>query len=275
MGRKAYKWVVRDWVRLTDLEAGAAMLGSMRFTRNLEPQVLDGPAGDRILVIAPHPDDEVIGPGGTLIRAARRGARVRVLYLTSGEADETAERETEARAVCDSLGFEYEFLGHAVLGIPLEETAKQLAETAASFQPNAQFLPFALDDHDDHRRASEVVLSAHRQSRLEGSIATWAYQVYGTVLPNVIVDITDLADEKAAAIRLYESQMRRRDWAHVALGANALSSRLLPGHSKASFAEPYFVLPLSEYARHCAVYFDHAGPGAYYSDRYTPDRDDG
>src|SRR5438105_15586989 len=41
-------------------------------------------AGDRVMVIAPHPDDEVIATGGVLALAASRGARVRVVYVTDG-----------------------------------------------------------------------------------------------------------------------------------------------------------------------------------------------
>ena len=68
---------------------------------------------ERVLVIAPHPDDEVLGCGGVLALHAMRGDRVRVVVLTDGAAGGDAEaREAETRAAATVLGLEQvEFLG--------------------------------------------------------------------------------------------------------------------------------------------------------------------
>lgn len=247
MGRKAYKWVLRSWEPLTDLQAAADLLNTMRPAAPIEPQLLDGPAARRILAVAPHPDDEVIGPGGALIRARERGATVRVLYLTSGEPGEEAEREAEARAVCQRLGWEAEFLRFPVLAIPRAAAAEGLRAAVGAFRPGALLLPFALDDHPDHRLASALLLDAWRAGGLEG-VEVWAYQVYTALAPNVVVDVTPEAARKAEAIRLYRTQMRRRDWAHFALGLNAFNCRLLRGRADPCYVEAYFVLPIHEYS---------------------------
>src|SRR5262249_56815232 len=61
--------------------------------------------GERLLVLAPHPDDEVIGCGGLVALHLREGRCVRVVVATDGgQAGEPAERQREARAALSSLG---------------------------------------------------------------------------------------------------------------------------------------------------------------------------
>ena len=122
LGRRAYKFIIRDWTRPTDLDAAADVLATMRFSRNLAPQQLAAPAGKRVLVLAPHPDDEMIGPGGTVILALDAGCTVRVLNVTSGGAD-AARREGEARKVAERVGFEAEFVGQAAGRIDVGDAA--------------------------------------------------------------------------------------------------------------------------------------------------------
>ena len=55
-----------------------------------------------ILIVAPHPDDEILGCGGSIIKYIEKGCRVSVLYLSSGDSIEKI-RETEANRVCDFL----------------------------------------------------------------------------------------------------------------------------------------------------------------------------
>ncbi len=81
--RQAYKFFMRDWIALNDLQRCADAVTTMRFTRTLEPLEMSAPRAKRIAVIAPHPDDEMLGAGGTLIHALRAGADVRCIYVTS------------------------------------------------------------------------------------------------------------------------------------------------------------------------------------------------
>ncbi len=254
MGRRAYKWIVRDWLPPGDLRAASAVLGTMRFIRQIEPQPMAGPAARDILVLAPHPDDEVIGPGGTLIRAARAGQKVSVLFVTSGKGEEAAERVAEARMCCASLGFEATYLGGIAGQIGILDPARAIAEVVARIRPGAIFVPFVLDDHADHRRVNEVLLHALAGAK-SADAEIWAYQVYSPLPGNVVVDVTDVIGAKADAIRIYRSQMAHRDWAHFALGLNAFNCRLLQGVGGARYAESFFVVPSGEYVEICRQYF--------------------
>ncbi|MGE0254625.1 MAG: PIG-L deacetylase family protein [Alphaproteobacteria bacterium] len=259
LGRKAYKFFIRDWVALGDLQRAADAMATMRFSRSLVPAVVPGPRG-RIVVVAPHPDDEMMGPGGTLIRALDDGARVRVVYLSRGRDGAAGDvLQAEAAAVGARLGYETEFLGQKLRGIAVDAAAvAAFAHAVGEAAPDALFVPFLLDDHDDHRRASELLLAAFDAGRLDGATEVWAYQVYTTLPGNVIVEITDVAGRKAEAIRGFASQGRIRDWAHWALGLNAFNCRFLAGPGE-RYAEAFFVLPLAEYAELARAYF---APGA-------------
>jgi len=267
MGRKAYKWILRDWFPGNDLAAAARVLGTMRFSRQIEPQLLAGPRSREIIVVAPHPDDEIIGPGGTLLRMARTGGNVTVLFVTSGKPDERMVRGKEARACCEMCGFEPRFAGEVAEAIQSENAGKAIATLAAEKAPGAIFLPFLLDDHDDHRRVNEALLHGLAAAYQSHGPEIWAYQVYTPLPGNVVVDITNLIESKANAIRCYASQMQRRDWVHFALGLNAFNCRLLSGCRDAHYAESFFVVPLSEYLDLCRQYF---GSGsAYYEAGYA------
>ena len=269
----AYKFFIRDWVALGDLKAASQVVNTLRFSRNLEPIEMAVPDAQRIIVIAPHPDDEMIGPGGTLIQALECNAIIQVIYLTSGGEAEQLVREQEANRVGDQIGFERIFLRHPPLAIPDDpETLSRLGALIAEFRPDALFVPFVLDDHDDHRRASHILVKLVLEQLLDMSLTVWAYQVYSAVLTNVVVDIGATRERKADAIRLYTSQMKTRDWANFAIGLNAWNSRLLPDCPDAAFAEAFLVLPLGEYVKFAQGYFERAADKAYYLSEYQSDQ---
>lgn len=266
MGRKAYKWVLRDWQQLHDLPAAARLLETMRFSRAIEPQLMIRPNGQRLLVLAPHPDDEVIGPGGTLLHAVDAGAETKVIYVTSGTPDELPAREHEAEAVCRDLGCSHEFLRQEIFDIPIETTADAIRSAIDDFAPDTLFLPFVLDDNDDHRRLNHALLSLAITETVKFRPEVWAYQVYTPLPGNVAVDVTDVISTKASAIRRYGTQLKRRDWAHFALGLNAFNCRLVHGVSQSCYFEVFFVVPWTEYIDFCRSYFS-AG-GTYYEANY-------
>jgi len=269
--QQTYKFVIKDWISLSDLPACAEVLSTMRFTRNLKPVIMEAPAGKRILILAPHPDDEMIGPGGTIIQAIRKGCDVKTLYLSSGGVDpaQASQREAEARKVANRVGFDTEFMALPPLEFDVgAEATTVLAQRIAAFAPNILLVTFLLDDHDDHRRTSEMLFRAFESGQVAGDLEIWAYQVYTSLIPNVVIDITDTRERKAEAIRLFASQIKSRDWAHFALGLNAYNSRFLGSSLTPRYVEAFFVVPLKDYADLCRVYFDHPPSDTYYSDFY-------
>lgn len=267
--RQAYKFFIKDWTELTDLHTAAFVSSTMRFSQNLQPLVMNNPLQDNILVIAPHPDDEILGPGGTLIKCLNLGKKIQVIHLTNG--DPAHRIVNEAKAVAEGLGFETFSLDLPVLNIPIDtESLQACARIINNIKPKCIFIPFLLDDHDDHRRASEFLYTLVKKEFINTrSIEIWGYQVYTALPPNVIVDITDVAEKKSNAIKKFKSQMEKRDYAHYSLGLNAFNSRFLKGKGPLpKYVEAFFVLPYDEYEKLCEYYFENP-KNAYYSKNYT------
>ncbi len=256
MGRRAHKFVMREWRELGDLGRLADAIASTRHTQNLQPLVMDRPMGKRILVVAPHADDEIIGPGGTLIKSLNDGASVHVVYLTDDDTPPGKVRHAEALEVAQKVGYTTEFLQYPSDDLPVSSEAAAILATCINLaKPTTVFIPFISDDHQDHRKASQLLWKAEADGALKCAPEVWAYQVYSAVIPNIVVDITDVIQEKSAAISGWKnSAMKSRDWAHFSAGLNAYNSRFLANGS-GRFAEAFFVVPIAEYLDLCGAYF--------------------
>ncbi|MGF1592780.1 MAG: PIG-L deacetylase family protein [Kiloniellaceae bacterium] len=256
----------RLWQQVAELHRAAEVLDLAHRRSVFRPAPREAPARQRILVIAPHPDDEAIGPGGTLALARQRGCAISVLFVTSEGFAGAAERVAEAQAACAAQGFDARFLPLVPGRIPLDAAAAAaLAGAIDDARPEIVFLPFFLDDHDDHRRALELLLAAARHAAAPWAFTVWAYQIYSAAPLPAVVDITTAAAAKRQAIAAYRSEMAKRDWVHYALGQNAAASRFLPGGPAPRFAELFYVGDFAGYAELLTRYFagGRAYPGGY------------
>jgi LmbE family N-acetylglucosaminyl deacetylase len=252
--RKAYRFHMQEWRRLTDLDGAAQLLNTVRFSRTLVPLEMEPPAGRRITVIAPHPDDEAIGPGGTLLLAMDRGCKVTIIFVTSGGEHDDDVRVRESQDVCESQGWDAVHLKLPAGSMNVDNgAATQLAAAIKDSRPDIVMLPYVLDDHDDHRRVNQLWLASRGGGIAD--VEVWAYQVYSVVLANIVVDITQVRQQKVDLIRRYSCQMTRRDWSNFALGRDAWTSRWLVGRKTAAWAEAFHVVPAKEYLDQIAVYF--------------------
>jgi N-acetylglucosamine malate deacetylase 1 len=125
----------------------------------------------KILVIAPHPDDESIGCGGAASLHAQRGDCVSVVFLTSGELglkklpreEAWHIREAEARGACKVLGVsEPQFLRLPdwMLGDDVAGAAAKLASVLGPIAPELIYLPHPNEWHPDHRASLSILRAA-------------------------------------------------------------------------------------------------------------------
>jgi LmbE family N-acetylglucosaminyl deacetylase len=183
----------------------------------------------RTLIIAPHPDDEILGAGATMAALAKAGNEVFVAVVTTGQTpDYSAEQVTNVRAEAARA--------HALLGVHetlwLEQPAARLSEIAHSalnaalrraieeVRPATMFVPFVGDIHMDHQRA---FLSALVAARPQGDCFPTTILAYETLsetnwnapyvtpgfLPNVFIDVTGTLNLKLEAMRTFASQLRK------------------------------------------------------------------
>lgn len=182
----------------------------------------------RVVVFAPHADDEVLGVGGTIARLTAEGDEVHVVVVTRGRPpafDEALVRQTEQEVLAahallgvastDFLGFpaaELDTVPHGDLNAGLGAVIREL-------RPALVFVPFNGDLHRDHQR---VFLSALVAARPNGCFQPVKMLAYETVsetnwnapylmpnfVPNTYVDISQHLETKIRAMQLIASQIK-------------------------------------------------------------------
>lgn len=203
-------WVARLGLRLRPHVPGSLWRGLLE----LGSLVTDVPAIGlpdfrRALVLAPHPDDESIGCGGTIALLADRGADVLVVVATDGEAtigppltaaEVAARRRGEATDACRILGVT---TAPRFLGLPdghLRDHDRSLVaaigEALEELEPDVVLSPWLLEAHPDHR----AVAAALARTTPPHGVQVWGYEAHTPVVPTRVVPITDVLDVKRAAL---------------------------------------------------------------------------
>lgn len=210
-----------------------------------EPALL---RGERLLVLAPHPDDEVIACGGLIAQHLREGRAVRVAIATNGaQAGDVATREDESRRGVATLGTaEVLFLGFPDRGLG-DDAAPRLREQLVEFRPDLVLVPSPVEIHPDHLALSRVFCELIQRDETlfaELAVARVAFYEVSAPLPrpNALADISDVADAKYAAIAEHASQLAFRDYIAYARGLNAYRTMTMPAGTR--YAEAYFVVDL-------------------------------
>jgi LmbE family N-acetylglucosaminyl deacetylase len=188
----------------------------------------------KILVVAAHPDDEILGCGGTMTRLAREGHEVRIAILAEGMSSRYAQREEvdpqqmkglhfHAQQAADKIGAKELILcklpDNRLDTVPLLDVVKTVEELVARFHPEVIYTHHPGDLNVDHGVVHRAVLTATRpvtgQCVLEvyafevPSSTEWAFQRLAPPFrPNVFVDITDSLETKIAALACYDTEAR-------------------------------------------------------------------
>lgn len=204
--------------------------------------------GERLLVLAPHPDDEVIACGGLIALHLRERRPVRIVVATDGAQAGTAETRAEEtiRGVSRlGNGTEIEFLGYPDRSLS-DDVGERLREQLLAFRPDLILVPSPVEIHPDHLALSRAFCGlVQRDAALFAELAVAKiafFEVSSTLRPNALVDISEVAEAKYAAIAEHASQLAIRDYTSYARGLNAYRAMTLPPTAK--FAEAYFVLEL-------------------------------
>ncbi len=174
-----------------------------------------------VLVVAAHPDDEVLGAGGTIARHTRRGDRVSVLIMTDGVTARhhvTEPQKAAARKASRILGVrDVEFVDlpdQRLDSLPLLEVITPIARAIKDLRPEIVYTHHGGDANQDHRAVFAGTLVAVRpfgdnpvKQVLSYAVASstewgppsasWAF------LPNVYVDIQDTLEVKLKAFEAY------------------------------------------------------------------------
>ena len=187
----------------------------------------------KILVIAAHPDDEVLGCGGTIARLVSEGKQVYIAILGEGitsrydqrsEADQTSMQRlhSHSRQVAEMLGaqdlFAYGLPDNRFDTVPLLDIVKIIEDLVEKLSPEVIYTQHGGDLNVDHSIIYRATLIATRPM-VGGSVkAVYAYEVasstewsfqgfHPTFRPNVFMDINSTLELKVQAMQLYESEL--------------------------------------------------------------------
>lgn len=181
-----------------------------------------------ILVVVAHPDDELLGLGGTLVKHRNAGDNIHILILANGEDSRGKEianvslRNEQATQVATCLKAKItieDFPDNAFDSVPLLEIAKKIEHTFFEIRPEIIYTHHANDLNTDHRRTAQAVLTAARP--MPGSTVTdiYAFETLSSTewqekrpetnfCPTHYENIQDVLEEKIELLSLYRNEMR-------------------------------------------------------------------
>ncbi|MGE4064897.1 MAG: SAM-dependent methyltransferase [Rhodospirillaceae bacterium] len=206
-----------------------------------------------VLVLAPHPDDEVYGCGGVILSHVAQGTAVRVVIASDGGgALEGADRSRTVRQRRDESCAAARILGY---GQPIfwdlpdralvysEELTQRIV--AAVGDADLIYAPSPTELHPDHRGIALAAIEA--LSRSDASKRLVLYEISAPLQPNVLLDISAHHQCKSAAMACFSSQLERQKYDEQIAALNRFRTYTLPKAVNA--AEAYFLVWAEELAR--------------------------
>ncbi len=199
-----------------------------------------------VLVFAPHPDDETFGCGGVLLLMSAGETEIHLVAVTDGgkgdvegrfEASRYVEiRRKEFERVADSIGAQAIWwgMGDREIQSSREELARRGRDLILQVGPKLVFLPSPWEIHPDHRAVTEEILEV-----LAPSSKVAFYEGVVALRPNLLVDITRVADRKMELMKSYSSQVGLISYHEAIEGLNRHRTLTL---SDSTHAEAFVVL---------------------------------
>jgi LmbE family N-acetylglucosaminyl deacetylase len=227
------------------------------------------PPGENVLILAPHPDDETLGCGGTIRLLIGSKKKVKILFLTSGDkanigslnpslkkGEEISSgqtnvteyallREKEAEKALKILGVsDYEFLRFP--DRELHKNYKTVLDTMLriieGYKPDTIFSPSMVELNPDHRTTAGIAMELQR---MRPALKIVFYEITTPLRPNILVDITSVYKRKKRAIKKYKSQLKLTDYLVHITALNTIRSLTL---NKVQHVEAFWFtdIPLSD-----------------------------
>ncbi|MGD0463770.1 MAG: PIG-L family deacetylase [Tepidisphaeraceae bacterium] len=264
MKRQLKRLAVFLWRKIVPKRARNSLrLWLMLETPDRSPQLIEEFGGGPVVVLAPHMDDEIVGPGGTVARHVLANSPVTFVFMTDGMAGDpqrldlsskeqlAQQRKDESRRAAEIVGVrDLIFLDGpdgALADTP--EMVAALEHILAQRKPAIIYCPAVTDHHRDHWATNRVLRkvldrlppAATRDLLIRG------YEVWTPLPANRMVDITLVVEKKKKAIDVFVSQTRLVDYSRAILGLNQYRSMMhLSGRG---LAEAFLETTCDEYRR--------------------------
>jgi N-acetylglucosamine malate deacetylase 1 len=182
----------------------------------------------RILVVSPHPDDETLGCGGTLLRHVAEGDEVHWLNITgiSQEHGFSQERVLERTAEIKEVRTQYRMASLNDLGfpttqldqLPLGDIIGKISDVFTAVKPETLYLPYRYDIHTDHKVVFDAVAACTKWFRHPSVKRVLAYETLSETdfqlspcqsgfTPNVFIDVEDYLEKKIDILKIYRNEL--------------------------------------------------------------------
>jgi len=185
---------------------------------------------NNVLVVAAHPDDEVLGCGATIARHVYNGDQVRVVFLADGfsSRESDKDRDDSAEKASKVLGCQQpvflRFPDNRLDSVSLLEIVQKIEEVIYSYNPSIVYTHHFGDLNVDHKIAHKAVITACRPQpslcvkevySFETLSAThWNSPSMGSAFnPNYFISVGEFIDKKIEALRCYDKEIR--DYPHA------------------------------------------------------------
>lgn len=213
----------------------------------------------KILVIAPHADDEVLGCGGTIIKHKKAGDQVAVCIVTKPHLPDWSQeyiddRVKEIQNAKNILGvdqiFQLDFKAAGLDSIPHKDLNKAIGEVISEFKPEIVYAPYGQDVHKDHQLVASAVFDSCLVACRQGIKELYAYETVSETdrypflskfFPNVYIDISNEFDDKIKAMQCYSKEVKQ--WPHPrSLEAIKISAQKRGSESGLDYAEAFVLI---------------------------------
>jgi len=180
------------------------------------PVKVASPDSGRVLALSPHIDDDIIGSGGCLRKHAQLRNDIKAVYFS----DCTERRKKEAEEAANVIGFRdlefFEYESKSLL--QQKDILGRLSAIIADFKPTIIYLPSLFDRHNDHLAVNHYLALLYERCHYDFTV--YAYEIWTSLVPNLIVDISDVVERKKEAIKQYKSQLSHNNWLDAAISLN-------------------------------------------------------
>jgi len=216
------------------------------------------PTKSNILVLAPHPDDEVIGCGGTLLLHKNLGSIINCVYLNRSEQsrfltgipleERVKIREAEAAKVAQELGVSNT---HFLCDLNFKIKDDLLKNSLAVFinkkyRPDIIFIPWYGDDHPEHVLINQYLSEIKLDMDLLKSTLVIGYEVWTPIFrPNIFSNITDVLQIKLSLLKMYHSVGGDSYYSEAIKGMNRFRSLYVYGG--VGYSEAFMEMSLRDY----------------------------
>ena len=221
-----------------------------------------------VLIVSAHPDDEILGAGGTLIRHRKLGDDISWLIVTdvsvnSGfSVERMNSRHKEIRMVAEALKAKLYQLDYPTMSLSskdLPNLVKNISSIVNEIRPDTIYVMNRSDAHSDHRIVFEAVFSCTKSFRYPFIREVLMYECIsetefapplpeGAFLPNCFVDISDELEEKLELMKVYDSELGEHPFPRSLENITALAT-FRGASCGVKYAEAFQILKLNKFER--------------------------